>query len=76
VPFGQLDKSYRFASAVILFGSLLHESRFIKDDNWNDVLSIANASFNPEDASQKEFPILVEKAKAIYGTKKKKKFSY
>jgi Ca-activated chloride channel family protein len=76
VPFAQLDKSYRFASAVILFGSLLHESKFSKSQNWNDVLSLANASFNPEDASQKEFPVLVEKAKAIYGTKKKKKFSY
>ncbi|MDB5195631.1 MAG: hypothetical protein JWP88_1, partial [Flaviaesturariibacter sp.] len=75
-PFAQLDKSYQFASAVILFGALLHESKFCKEKSWNDVLSIATKSFNPEDASQKEFLLLVEKAKAIYGTKKKKKFSY
>ncbi|MCW3073563.1 MAG: hypothetical protein JWP69_632 [Flaviaesturariibacter sp.] len=75
-PFTRLDSSYQFAAAVILFGSLLHESRFIKDKNWNDVLSIASKSYNAADASQKEFPALVEKAKAIYGTKKKKKFSY
>ena len=48
----------------------------VNDENKNDVLNLAKDSFNPEDVSQKEFPTLVERAKAIYGTKKKKKFSY
>jgi Ca-activated chloride channel family protein len=76
IPYDRLEKPYQFAGAVILFGSLLRESHFMKDQNWNDVSALALKSVDVSDASQKDFPALVEKAKSIYGGRKKKKFSY
>ncbi|RYY39605.1 MAG: VWA domain-containing protein [Chitinophagaceae bacterium] len=72
-PFAQLARPYRFASAVILFGSLLKESKHVKDKCWNEILPLAQSSGDPNDALQKEFVQLVEKAKAIYTSKKRKK---
>ncbi|GAA4337046.1 hypothetical protein GCM10023184_32670 [Flaviaesturariibacter amylovorans] len=71
--FAQLDKPYQFASAVVLFGALLKNSKHIKEKGWNDLLPLATAAVNPAEAEQKEFVQLVEKAKAFYGTRKKKK---
>ncbi|GAB4094405.1 VWA domain-containing protein [Flaviaesturariibacter terrae] len=72
-PFAQLAKPYRFASAVILFGSLLKESRHVKEKLWSEILPLAQGSADPNDALQKEFVQLVEKAKAIYASRKRKK---
>jgi Ca-activated chloride channel family protein len=71
-PFNVLPKSYQFASAVIMFGAVLRKSRFVKDVSWNDILQIASAAADPESYSQKEFISLVQKAKNIYGKKRKK----
>jgi len=71
--FKELPKSYQFASAVVMFGSLLRKSKFVKDVSWNDVLEIANASADKEIYSQKEFISIVQKAKTIYGKTKTKK---
>jgi Ca-activated chloride channel homolog len=73
VAFNTLPKFYRFAGSVILFGSLLRDSKFIKDKGWGDALVMAQQSYDPEDPSQKEFITLLEKGKAIYTSKKKKK---
>ncbi|RYY92458.1 MAG: VWA domain-containing protein, partial [Chitinophagaceae bacterium] len=59
-PFAQLARPYRFASAVILFGSLLKESRYVKEKSWSEVLPLAQASADPDDPLQKEFVQLVE----------------
>lgn len=71
-PFDSLDKGYRFASAVIMMGSLLRKSKFVKEVSWNDVQQIASASIDPDSYSQNEFISLVQKAKSIYGKKRKK----
>ncbi|MDB5251981.1 MAG: hypothetical protein JWP27_1150 [Flaviaesturariibacter sp.] len=76
IDYDRLEKPYQFAGAVILFASLLRESHFVRDQNWSDVSALAAKAVDPTDASQKDFPALVEKAKAIYGSRKKKKFSY
>ncbi|RYY86967.1 MAG: VWA domain-containing protein [Chitinophagaceae bacterium] len=73
VPFAQLARPYRFASAVILFGSLLKESKHVKEKCWGELLPLAQSSIDPNDALQREFVQLVEKAKAIYTSKKRKK---
>jgi Ca-activated chloride channel family protein len=70
--FKSLPKCHQFASAVIMFGSLLRKSKFIKDVWWSDVFEIANESAAPDSYSQKEFVSLVQKAKAIYGKKPKR----
>jgi Ca-activated chloride channel family protein len=71
--FDSLSKCYRFASSVAMFGSLLRNSKFVKDVSWNDVLQVANSSVDLNNYSQKEFLSLVEKAKNIYSSKKWKK---
>lgn len=72
MPLLKTEKFYQFATSVIMFGSLLRESRFTKDISWNDVAALATASANMDHPSQKEFLSLIQQAKTIY-TKKKKK---
>ena len=71
-PFVELQQCYRFASAVIMFGSLLKKSKFIKEGSWNDVINIATRAAEEDNYSQQEFLLIAAKAKALY-TKKKKK---
>ena len=71
-PFDSLAKEYQFASAVIMFGSLIKESRFAKHMSWEKVLAIANQSADMANPSQKEFISLVTQAKELYGKKKRK----
>lgn len=75
-PFESADKCYRFASSVIMFGSMLRKSKFVKDVSWNDVQNIASACADPDNYSQQEFISLVQQAKTIYGKKKKKRDKY
>lgn len=71
-PFNQLSNPHKFASAVIMFGSLLRSSKFVKNSSWNDVLTIAKPAADMSNYSQKEFLDLVELAKKLYGKKRKK----
>ncbi len=72
-PFEELDKSYRFSTAIAMFGSLLRSSSFTKNISWNDILLIAQASSGKDDPLQTEFINLVERAKSLYSKGKKKK---
>lgn len=71
-PFHQLPDSYKFASSVIMFGSLLRNSKHVKDVSWNDVINIAKPAADMSNYSQKEFLEMVEMAKKLYGKKRKK----
>ncbi len=71
--FYELPASYRFATSVAMFTSLLKVSKYARRINWADVQQLANQSYNPSDALQKEFILIVEKAKKIYSRGKKKK---
>ena len=73
IPFKELDPLYRFASSVIMFGSVLKGSQFVKDISWGDVLYHASESANPTDITQAQFVELVYKAKEFYSKKKKKR---
>jgi Ca-activated chloride channel homolog len=75
IAFGELPPTYRFASAVAMFGGILKKSQFMKDVSWDDVNQIASQSFDPNDVSQKEFIDLIDKAKKLYAKQKKKKKS-
>lgn len=72
IPFKQLPQAYQFASAVVLFGSLLRQSKFTKNVSWNDVITMAKTSADPANYSQAEFLHLLELAKKLYGKKRKK----
>lgn len=71
-PFAELSQSYRFASAVIMFGSLLRHSKYAKGFTWSDVANIAKPAIDPTNYSQQEFLELIELAKKLYGKKRKK----
>ena len=73
IPFKEVDPMYRFASSVIMFGSVLKSSSFAKDVSWGDVLFNASEAANPTDVNQAQFVELVYKAKEFYTKKKKKK---
>jgi Ca-activated chloride channel family protein len=73
VGFSELEKCYQFSSAVAMFGSLLRNSTFIKNTDWDDIISIGEASSNSSDLLQKEFIKLVQQAKKLYSKTKKKK---
>jgi Ca-activated chloride channel family protein len=72
VPYKEIEPMYRFASSVIMFGSVLKSSSFAKEISWGDVLFQASEAANPTDVNQAQFVELVYKAKEHY-TKKKKK---
>lgn len=74
VPFADLDKCYHFSAAVALFGSLLRSSPFIKNSDWDDIITLTEGSLGTgNDLLQKEFLSLIQQAKALYTKTKKKK---
>lgn len=71
-PFGQLEQCYRFAASVVMFAFMLKKSKYWKNAKWNDIIALANSSYDEKDSLQKEFLALVEKAKKIYSRERKK----
>lgn len=72
-PIEKADRSYRFAASVIMFGSVLRSSPFTKKINWDNIITMANSSYDTDNNSQKEFVSIVQKAKALYIKSKKKR---
>ncbi len=64
--FDELPRVYKFSTGLILFGSLLRESKYVKDMSWNDVQNIMQPLVRPDDYLEQEFMGLLEKAKKIY----------
>ena len=71
--FNELPACHRFAASVIEFALLLKGSAYAKSISWNDAMILANESYNANDAVQKEFLTIIEKAKKLYGKKKRKR---
>jgi Ca-activated chloride channel family protein len=55
-----------------MFGALLRQSKFAKENNWNILQQIATRSADQQNFSQKEFLTLIPQARALYGKKRKK----
>lgn len=70
-PLLKIDNYYRFATAVIMFGSVLRESRMARNISWNEIAQLAAQSADMRNLSQKEFLTLIQQAKSLYGKKKK-----
>jgi Ca-activated chloride channel family protein len=73
VPFRELQPCYRFASSIALFGGLLKQSRWTKQADWKDAIQMAEQSSDPADGMQMEFISLIEKARKIYGHRRRHK---
>lgn len=71
--FYELPSCYRFASSLAMFTALIKESKYVRRINWADVLEVAKQSYNPDDALQKEFLQIIEKAKKIYSRSKRRR---
>lgn len=67
----QAGKYYQFASAVIMFGSILRNSGYSKA-SWTEVLDLATKAADSNDKLQQEFVSLVQQAKLLYSKKKKR----
>ncbi|HEY8389122.1 MAG TPA: von Willebrand factor type A domain-containing protein [Parasegetibacter sp.] len=70
--FAQLDNCQRFATSLVMFGLKLKQSKYIPDMPWNDILSVASSGLNKSDALQIEFIQMIERARKIYGNKRRK----
>jgi Ca-activated chloride channel family protein len=68
----RVSNCYRFASAVMMFGSVLRKSKFAKDISWNDILQVATPAADPQNYSQSEFLAMVQRARLVYSKKRKK----
>lgn len=73
VAFDELDKSYQFSAAVVMFGSLLRNSPFTQNIGWSEIIALAQNSSGDDNLLQKEFVTLVQQAKTLYSKIKKKK---
>lgn len=73
LPFDEMEKCYQFSASVVMFGSLLRNSPFVKNIGWNDLLILAQSSSGSDDLLQKEFISIVQQAKNLYSKGKKKK---
>lgn len=63
----------KFAASVVMFGTLLKQSRFAKDITWEELETLAASSANSNNLLQSEFIQLIEKARKIYPAKNRKK---
>jgi Ca-activated chloride channel homolog len=71
--FPELPSPYRFASSLAMFSFLLKDSKYARRITWSDVAHVAAQSHTPTDGLHKEFLQMIEKAKKIYGKRKKRK---
>ncbi len=70
---GKADSCLRFATSVVMFGSLLKQSRFAKDVSWGEVQQLAMSSADKKNLLQMEFIQLIEKARKLYPVRNRKK---
>ncbi len=73
-PLLSLPKHYGFATAVVMFGAYLKESKYLpKKIDLDEIISLTTKSFDVNIPTQVEFLQLLQKAKLIYEPNKKNK---
>ncbi|TDH27870.1 DUF3520 domain-containing protein [Segetibacter sp. 3557_3] len=72
-PIMSADSSLRFATALVMFGSILKQSGYLKDVSIEDVQQLAATAVSPNDRLQLEFAGLVQKAKRLYPKRKQRR---
>lgn len=73
ILFTESPASVRFATAIVMLGELLKQSKYSKSFNYDNLLNIANAAINVNNRQQQEFIELIKKAQKVYNYKYKKK---
>ncbi|MGC8750244.1 YfbK domain-containing protein [Hydrotalea sp.] len=77
LPFNTIDFNYapkqiKLATSIIMFGSLLRQSKFVKNYGFQDAINLAQSSINNSNISEQELLTLMQKANNIYNYRKKK----
>jgi Ca-activated chloride channel family protein len=72
LAFNNIDKEFRFGTALAMFGMKIRQSKYFPFSDWSDIESIANDAYNPGDYLQKQFVQLIATAKKIYVKKRKR----
>jgi Ca-activated chloride channel homolog len=65
------DSSIRKAASVVMFGMKLKDTEYSKTISWRSLQKLASGCFNKDRYLDKEFLILVSKAKKMYTHRKK-----
>lgn len=76
VPYSSIPNELKFATSVVLFGSMLKQSDFTLNAKWEDLIKMTEESLDGNNTSQKQFLDLVIKAQKLYAPPKKKKMSF
>lgn len=72
INFNNAPKQIKLATSIIMFGSLLRQSKFIKNYGFQDAIDLAQSSINNSNISEQELLTLMQKANNIYNYRKKK----
>lgn len=72
IDFNNAPKQIKLATSIIMFGSLLRQSKFIKNYGFQDAINLAQSSINNSNISEQELLTLMQKANNIYNYRKKK----
>ncbi|BDQ10902.1 vWA domain-containing protein [Sediminibacterium sp. TEGAF015] len=73
IPIQLIDSASRRTITIAAFAGLLRKSKFLKAYSYNELISLANASCNPQNTLQNELSLLIQKADKIYNPAKRKK---
>jgi len=73
IDFNSIDRSFRFSTSVIMFGSLLQMSANTKNVRWNDVILMASEASDDNNPLEREYISILKQAKALYSKHKKRK---
>jgi Ca-activated chloride channel homolog len=73
LEFKESEQYLRFAASVVLYGSLLRSSQYVKNGSWEQLLLMVKENMDPANPFHREFYDLVAKSQRIYIPLRKKK---
>ena len=73
LEFKESEQYLRFAASVVLYGSLLRSSQYVKNGSWEQLLLMVKENMDTTNPFHREFYDLVGKSQRIYIPLRKKK---
>jgi hypothetical protein len=73
LEFKESEQYLRFAASVVLYGSLLRSSQYVKNGSWEQLLLMVKENMDTANPFHLEFYDLVAKSQRIYIPLRKKK---
>ncbi|MBY0347476.1 MAG: DUF3520 domain-containing protein [Hydrotalea flava] len=72
IAFNDAPPQIKLATSIVVFGSLLRQSKFVKNYTFQDTINLAQTAINPANTSEQELLQLMQKANNIYNYRKKR----